>query len=486
MDTIVMYQNPNLLAGTRDWSGSWTNIHNWKAAGTVNGFSVISHDSAYGGVYKEVNVYKGTLYAFTAMVKAPAGKSFSIFTTKKDEDGVLSGDEVPNNYKEFKGTGAWQEVHIRFTPNASKRCACRIESNDGGYTIETYGYVLVSLRNESEGFAAWAPAEGETLTGGGVPASANLLAGYSPLLETGTEPYTGSQSAPKTDLWSVPASSDARDIVLHELDSDGSMPALDSLSSDQTVTISAGVTAATSTSTDVSSLIIALMYVDSEGGINGIRLGFGSGTIENGKWTRISGTAVVPSGMTIMLCGLEAYAGPALIATDVTLSYGSGLPLAEATFTPFEPADHAQTTYATYASQKILSDSITTEVNARAKTDGAVSELSSRLSQTVEGINVSLDRLAATDKKIHSWFDFGSDASGNPKLSMGSSSSPIVGEYSNTGTAYKSRSGATLLALDAANSTTSADHMEAQDVKVGKWKWVQTQNGTHLTLVWAG
>ncbi|MDY5003960.1 MAG: hypothetical protein SO057_07450 [Atopobiaceae bacterium] len=205
------------------------------------------------------------------------------------------------------------------------------------------------------------------------------------------------------------------------------------------------------------------------------------------QWQRFEGSCVVPSGMTITGLGfnVSGATGDMEVANPV-FSFGSGIPVAEETFTPFESAGHAQTTYATYASQKILSDSITAEVNARAKTDGAVSELSSKLLQTVDGINVSLDRLAATDKQIHSWFDFGSDASGNPKLSMGSSSSPIVGEYSNTGTAYKSRSGSTLLALDAANSTTTADHMLANDIAIGKWQWVTTNSGNNLTLVWKG
>lgn len=318
--------------------------------------------------------------------------------------------------------------------------------------------------------------------------SANLLEGYAPGLVSGTTEYTGSQATPEVDLWSSTAYTDAdhTDTVVHYA-SDGNFPKLAKLASNQTVTMSFGVKAATSTSFSADKLRAWVMYTDSAGSKNWINSSAQSDTVLQSGWTRIAGTVVVPSGMTIAGCGVAKLAGAgAFIQTDIVLSYGSGLPVAEETFTPFEPADHAQTTYATYASQKILSDSITAEVNARVKTDGAVSELSSKLSQTVEGINVSLDRLSATEKQIHSWFDFGSDASGNPKLSMGSSSSPIVGEYSNTGTAYKSRSGATLLALDAASSTTSADHMEAQDVKVGKWKWVQTQNGTHLTLMWAG
>jgi hypothetical protein len=115
-----------------------------------------------------------------------------------------------------------------------------------------------------------------------------------------------------------------------------------------------------------------------------------------------------------------------------------------------------------------------------------VSDLSSRLTQTADGFNISIDRLSDTDRKVNSWFDFESDSSGNPQLKMGSSASPVVGIYSNTGLAYKAQSGGTLMELDASRSATVADHVEAQDVKIGKWKWIQTQDGSHLTLVWAG
>ena len=141
------------------------------------------------------------------------------------------------------------------------------------------------------------------------------------------------------------------------------------------------------------------------------------------------------------------------------------------------------------SSIKQLSNSITSEVTQRTKTDQMVSDLSdlsSRLTQTADGFSASIDRLSDTDKKVNSWFGFGADSSGNPQLTMGSSTSPVVGVYTNTGLAYKARSGATLLELDASRSATVADHMEAQDVKIGKWKWIQTQGGTHLTLVWAG
>ena len=138
------------------------------------------------------------------------------------------------------------------------------------------------------------------------------------------------------------------------------------------------------------------------------------------------------------------------------------------------------------SSIKQLSDSITSEVSARTETDRTVSDLSSRLTQTASGLSASISKLSETDEKVNAWFDFEADASGKPQLKMGSSTSPVVGTYTNSGLAYRSRDGATIMELDASRSATISDHVEVQDMKVGKWKWVQTQDGTHLTLVWAG
>lgn len=138
------------------------------------------------------------------------------------------------------------------------------------------------------------------------------------------------------------------------------------------------------------------------------------------------------------------------------------------------------------SSIKQLSTSITSEVSARTKTDRMVSEVSSRLTQTADGFNASISRLSDTDKKVNSWFGFGADASGNPQLTMGSSSSPVVGVYTNTGLEYQSRSGATLLELDGASRSSTMPHVHADDVSMSSWQWTPTQNGTHFTLMWIG
>lgn len=138
------------------------------------------------------------------------------------------------------------------------------------------------------------------------------------------------------------------------------------------------------------------------------------------------------------------------------------------------------------SSIKQLSNSISTEVTARTKTDRMVSEVSSRLTQTADGFSASIDRLSDTDKKVNSWFGFGADASGNPQLTMGSSTSPVVGVYTNAGLAYKARSGATLLELDGASRSSTMPHVHADDVSIGSWQWMPTKNGTHFTLMWIG
>lgn len=138
------------------------------------------------------------------------------------------------------------------------------------------------------------------------------------------------------------------------------------------------------------------------------------------------------------------------------------------------------------SSIKQLSTSITSEVSARTKTDRMVSEVSSRLTQTADGFSASIDRLSGTDKKVNSWFDFGADSSGNPQLTMGSSTSPVVGVYTNAGLAYKARSGATLLELDGASRSSTMPHVYADDVSMGSWQLGPTQGGTHFTLQWIG
>ena len=235
-------------------------------------------------------------------------------------------------------------------------------------------------------------------------------------------------------------------------------------------------------------LNVTLCYRDAAGSVNYADIPHAS--VPAGKWTRVSGSVVIPSGMTVfqmVICNNGNASGASgWKVMNPTLSLGSPVCLASSAHTPYATQDHVSTVYATKASLKVTDDSVKAEVKARIKTDRMVSEVSSRLTQTADGFSASIDRLSDTDKKVNSWFGFGSDSSGNPQLTMGSSTSPVVGVYTNAGLAYKARSGATLLELDGASRSSTMPHVHADDVSIGSWQWVPTQNGTHFTLQWIG
>ena len=299
--------------------------------------------------------------------------------------------------------------------------------------------------------------------------SANLLVGVKPKLASGATESDG--------IISIAANTGSeRNVVEYAI------PGQSALSANKTCHIGVSLRTASGGNEWTSAVV---EYADSAGNANGVS-NVTSAT-GDGAWHRHELSVVVPSGMHVVGIHFnQDTSGTAIDFANPTLSYGSAVCLASSAHTPYATQDHVSVTYATKASLKVTDDSVKSEVRARAQTDGTVSELSTRLTQTADAFHLSINRLSETDKKVNSWFDFDSDSSGNPQLKMGSSTSPVVGIYSNTGLAYKARSGATLMELDASRSATVADHMETQDAKIGKWKWIQTQGGAHLTLVWAG
>lgn len=319
--------------------------------------------------------------------------------------------------------------------------------------------------------AAWAPAEGETLTGGGALMSANLLDGLTLNLVNGTV-------SESDGTWHHAARTETDGHVDYLV---WYLPNQAALETNQTYHVGLSVRGA---SGSAASLHASIGYEDAAGKHNWATsdaLAIGT------SWDRDEATIIVPSGMKPFAFYVAAYgACPETWMANPTLSLGSPVCLASSAHTPYATQDHVAAEYATKASLKVTDDSIKAEVTQRTKTDQMVSDLSSRLTQTADGFNASIDRLSDTDKKVNSWFGFGSDSSGNPQLKMGSSTSPVVGVYTNAGLAYMSRNDATIMELDASRSATISDHIEAQDMKLGKWKWIQTQDGTHLTLVWAG
>jgi hypothetical protein len=227
-----------------------------------------------------------------------------------------------------------------------------------------------------------------------------------------------------------------------------------------------------------------IKYADASGYTNSVNVKIDGIATE---WKRLPLSAVIPSGMHIVDFHISGdHLDASYDAMSPVLSYGSPVCLASSAHTPYATQDHVAAEYATKASLKVTDNSVKSEVFARAQTDKTVSEISTRLIQTADALHVSINRLSETDKKVNSWFGFDSDSSGNPQLKMGSSASPVVGVYTNTGLAYKARSGSTLLELDGASQSSTMPHVHADDVSMGSWQWMPTQGGTHFTLMWIG
>lgn len=155
----------NLLAGTMDWSGDWANAGYWYESGTHDGFAVMRRNDEWQGLYKPVALTAGTTYTFSAMARVPAGKRAHAYLSSGGtvNDTYLANSEFAGGQESVvTGDGGWFEIHLTFTPTTSKAVKARIEA-DGSYAIEVCALMLV----EGTTPAAWAPAEGESLAGGG-------------------------------------------------------------------------------------------------------------------------------------------------------------------------------------------------------------------------------------------------------------------------------------------------------------------------------
>lgn len=143
---------------------------------------------------------------------------------------------------------------------------------------------------------------------------------------------------------------------------------------------------------------MALCYRDAAGYIN---YAFTTDvSVPAGKWTRVSGSVVVPSGMTVyqmVICNNGNTSGASgWKVTNPTLSLGSPVPLASSAHTPYATQDHVAAEYATKAALKVTSDAVTAEVEERGKLAGRVDGLES----TSDTHTSKLEQLATSIKSL--------------------------------------------------------------------------------------
>lgn len=65
----TVYPNLNLIEGTKDFSGTWSNSENWTDDGTYKGLTVKKRTGQWGGIYKSLTIQTSNSYTFSAFVK---------------------------------------------------------------------------------------------------------------------------------------------------------------------------------------------------------------------------------------------------------------------------------------------------------------------------------------------------------------------------------------------------------------------------------
>lgn len=167
--------------------------------------------------------------------------------------------------------------------------------------------------------AAWAPAEGETLAGGGGGAlmSANLVDGKSPILSNGATYIDGVYTFQANEQ------SEFRSAI------DIFIPDTSVLADNQTCHFGYSVKVASGASY---SGYPAVRYVDAAGNVNYV--GNTVTATGTGDWQRVETSFVVPSGMRVDDCILiQNGKQPTTYVTGIVLSYGSPVTLAISTTT---------------------------------------------------------------------------------------------------------------------------------------------------------
>ena len=97
----TVYPNLNLLEGSKDFSGNWSNSENWVNDGTYKGLTVKKRTGQWGGIYKTFTVPKDGAYTFSAYIKSSGDNANITRYTNKNND-YFGGEWIENNFDWFR------------------------------------------------------------------------------------------------------------------------------------------------------------------------------------------------------------------------------------------------------------------------------------------------------------------------------------------------------------------------------------------------
>lgn len=150
--------NPNLISGTQDWSGNWSNKNYWQLTNEYyEGCRVASRSQLWQGIYKQITLEEGKTYTFSAYVKADIGIRYILETQPSPVNGVYIYPAIanPKNITHINGDGKWQRVFLSFiaTGNGYIRPRFEIETISGSGKLYIAGYKL----EEGSKATPWCP-----------------------------------------------------------------------------------------------------------------------------------------------------------------------------------------------------------------------------------------------------------------------------------------------------------------------------------------
>lgn len=122
------YPNLNLIDGTKDFSGNWTNSSSWVTDGTYKGLTVKKRTAQWNGIYKTFTVPKDGVYTFSSYIKS-SGNTANIY--RYGEINSIGGSQGP--IQKFIGNNFdWTRDSVTLNLKANDSVWIRYEISGAG------------------------------------------------------------------------------------------------------------------------------------------------------------------------------------------------------------------------------------------------------------------------------------------------------------------------------------------------------------------
>ena len=123
----TVYPNLNLLDGTKDFSGTWTNSSSWVTDGTYKGLTVKKRTAQWNGIYKTFTAPKDGVYTFSAYIKS-SGNAANVYRY----GGVNTTSSQPIIQKQIGNNFDWTRDNVTLNLKANDSVWIRYEISGAG------------------------------------------------------------------------------------------------------------------------------------------------------------------------------------------------------------------------------------------------------------------------------------------------------------------------------------------------------------------